>query len=101
MAAFLLFPYLVERAVELFEVFLNKALVPFTSRPRWRNLSANAEDGRDTSLTPGSGKSLGGGNGNPLHYCWEKYQQPQIYKWYTLLAETEEEQKSLFMRMKK
>ena len=31
-----------------------------------------AGDGRDAGLTPGSGRSLGGGHGNPLqHSCLE------------------------------
>ena len=29
---------------------------------------ANAGDARDLGLIPGSGRSLGGGNGNPLQY---------------------------------
>ena len=33
-----------------------------------KNLLANAGDGRDTSLIPGSGRSPGGGNSNPLQY---------------------------------
>ena len=34
--------------------------------------SANARDTRDVDLIPGSGRSLGGGNGNPLQYsCLE------------------------------
>ena len=32
--------------------------------------------------------------------CWEKYQQPQICRWYTLMAASEEELKSLLMRVK-
>ena len=31
-----------------------------------KNLSANVEDTRDTGSIPGSGRSPGGGNGNPL-----------------------------------
>ena len=31
-----------------------------------KNLPVNAEDARDMSLIPGSGRSPGGGNGNPL-----------------------------------
>ena len=31
-----------------------------------KNLPANAGDVRDAGLIPGSGRSLGGGNGNPL-----------------------------------
>ena len=33
-----------------------------------RNLSANAGDAGDTGLISGSGRSPGGGNGNPLRY---------------------------------
>ena len=37
-----------------------------------KNLPANAGDARDTGLIPGSGRSPGGGNGNPLQYsCLE------------------------------
>ena len=37
-----------------------------------KNLPANAGDLRDVGLIPGSGRSLGGGHGNPLHYsCLE------------------------------
>ena len=37
-----------------------------------KNLSANAGEIRDTSLIPGSGRSPGGGHGNPLLYsCLE------------------------------
>ena len=33
-----------------------------------KNPPASARDTRDTGLIPGSGISLGGGNGNPLPY---------------------------------
>ena len=33
-----------------------------------KNLPANAEDIRDTGSVPGSGRSPGGGHGNPLQY---------------------------------
>ena len=37
-----------------------------------KNLPANAEDARDTGSIPGSGRSPGGGNGNPIQYsCLE------------------------------
>ena len=37
-----------------------------------KNLSASAGDTRDMSLNPGSGRSPGGGHGNPLQYsCLE------------------------------
>ena len=35
-----------------------------------KNLSVNAGDIRDTSSIPGSGRSPGGGHGNPLQYSW-------------------------------
>ena len=38
-----------------------------------KNLLANAGDARDMSSIPGSGRSPGGGNGNPLQYsCLER-----------------------------
>jgi len=33
-----------------------------------KNLPTNAEDSRDVGSIPGSGRSLGVGNGNPLQY---------------------------------
>ena len=33
-----------------------------------KNSLANAGDARDTGSTPGSGRSPGGGHGNPLQY---------------------------------
>ena len=33
-----------------------------------KNLPASAEDAGDTGLTPGLGRSFGGGNGNLLQY---------------------------------
>ena len=39
-----------------------------------KNLSANAGDVRDVGSIPGSGRSPGGGYGNPLQYsCLEKF----------------------------
>ena len=42
--------------------------------PQWlKNPPANAGDTGDAGLIPGSGRSPGGGNGNPLQYsCLEK-----------------------------
>ena len=37
-----------------------------------KNLPANAGDTKDAGLIPGSGRSPGVGNGNPLqHSCWK------------------------------
>ena len=35
-----------------------------------KNLPANAGDMRDVSLIPGSGRSHGGGHGNPFQCFW-------------------------------
>ena len=35
-----------------------------------KNLPANTGDIRDEGLNLGSERSLGGGNGNPLQYCY-------------------------------
>ena len=35
-----------------------------------KNLPANAGGARDASSIPGSGRSPGSGNGNPLQYSW-------------------------------
>ena len=51
-----------------------------------KNLPANAEDARDMGLTPGSGRSNGDRNGNPLWYsCLENSMdrgawQARVYK---------------------
>ena len=38
-----------------------------------KEAACNAGDTGDAGLIPGSGRSLGGGHGNPLHYsCLEK-----------------------------
>ena len=44
-----------------------------------KNLPANAGDIRDVGSTPGSGRSPGGGHGNPLQYsCPEKPRQKSL-----------------------
>ena len=41
-----------------------------------KNLPANVGDVRDSGLIPGSGRSPGGGHGNPLQYsCLETHGQ--------------------------
>ena len=35
-----------------------------------KNLTASVGDARDEGLIPGSGRSCGGGNSNPLQYSW-------------------------------
>ena len=50
-----------------------------------KNPPANAEDSRDTGSIPGSGRSPGGGHGNPLQYsCLENLMdrggwKPEVY----------------------
>ena len=42
----------------------------FPSGSEVKNLSASAEDTRDTGSILGQGRSPGEGNGNPLQYCF-------------------------------
>ena len=64
---------------EVHASFLNLVLSRYMLRSRAsqvtlvvKNLPAHAGDVRDTALIPGSGRSPGGGNGNPLQYsCLE------------------------------
>ena len=42
-----------------------------------KNPPASAVDIRDAGLIPGSGRSLGGGNGNPLQYSGLEKSQGQ------------------------
>ena len=47
-----------------------------------KNLPANAGDRRDLGSIPGSGRSLGGGNGNPLQYlCLGNPRNRGAWKW--------------------
>ena len=51
---------------------LSICLPDFTAGSAVKNLPANAGDARDPGSIPGSGRSPGGGNGNPLQYpCLE------------------------------
>ena len=43
-------------------------ILGFPSGAVVKNLPANSRDARDTGLMPGSGRSPGGGNSNPLQY---------------------------------
>ena len=45
-------------------------------------------------------KSRAGWSTSQNQDCWEKYQQPQICKWHHPMAESEEELKSLLMKVK-
>ena len=50
----------------------NKSKSSFPGGTGVKNLPADAEDTRDTGSIPGSGRSPGEGNGNPLKYsCLE------------------------------
>ena len=53
----------------LFHSLLCLSNIPFGGFPDGsmvNNLPANAGDAEDMGITPGSGRSPGGGNGNPL-----------------------------------
>ena len=46
-----------------------------------KNLPANEEDVRDSDSIPGLGRSLGGGNDNPLQYsCLENAMDREIWR---------------------
>ena len=49
-----------------------------------KNLPANAEDVRDVDLIPGSGKSPGGGHGNPLQYSCLENPMDRVAWWATV-----------------
>ena len=52
----------------------------FPSGASGKNPPANAGDIRDTGSIPGSGRSLGEGNGNPLQYsCLENHMDGEAY----------------------
>jgi len=51
-----------------------------------KNLPANAGDIRDVGLIPGSGRSPGGGNGNPLHYSCLENSMDRAAWWVTVIA---------------
>ena len=49
-----------------------KILLQFLGLPRWLSSKESTCSAGDTVLVPGSGRSPGGGNGNPLQYsCWD------------------------------
>lgn len=49
-----------------------------------KNLTANAEDVRHLGVIPGSGRSLGTGNGNPLWYSCLKNSKDRGAWWVTV-----------------
>ena len=61
---------------EQFKFQKHLTLIVFKNRSRKRtsqvvkDLHANARDTRDTGAIPGSGRTPGEGNGNPLQYSW-------------------------------
>ena len=54
-----------------------------------KNLPATAGDSRDVGLIPGSGRSLGGGNGDPLQYSCLKNSMDREAWWATVHGVTE------------
>ena len=62
--------------------------------PVVKNLPANGEDARDEGSIPGSGRSPGGGQGNPLHYyCLEKPMDRGV--WWATVQRVEKRQTQL------
>ena len=56
--------------VQLFEISWTAAHQGFPGSLVVQNLAANAGDTRDVGSIPGSGRSPGVGNGNPLQYSY-------------------------------
>ena len=55
-----------------------------------KNMPANAGDTGDMGLKPGSGRSPGGGNGNPLQYsCLENSTDREAWRGHNKLYATE------------
>ena len=52
----------------LFIIFISELPKASQAMQLVKNLPANARDTGEMSFTPGSGRSLGEGNGNPPHY---------------------------------
>ena len=52
--------------------------------PVVKNPPANAGDAKDSGLMPGSGKSPGGGNGNPLQYTYLENSMDRRTLWATV-----------------
>ena len=53
----------------------------FPGSPVVKNLPAKAGDTGDVDSVPGSGRSLGGGNGNPLQYSCMEYSMDRGAWW--------------------
>ena len=51
-----------------------------------KNPPANAGDSRDAGLTPGSGRSLGRGNGKPLQFSCPGSSMDRGARWVTVLG---------------
>ena len=56
-----------------------------------KTLLANAEDIRDMSLIPGSGRSLEGGHGNPFQYLHLENPMDRVLEGYSLWGHKESE----------
>ena len=54
-----------------------------------KNPPANAGDVRDSGLIPGSGRSPGGGHGNPLQYSCLENPMERGARWATVLGVSE------------
>ena len=51
-----------------------------------KNPPANAGDGRETGSMPGSGRSPGGGNGNPFQYSCQENSMDREAWWVSTLV---------------
>ena len=67
-----------------------KRLVAYQVALVIKNPSENAGDARDLALIPGSGRSPGGGHGNPLKYSYLENPMDRGVWWATVHGVTKE-----------
>ena len=70
---------------KIVKIFLSKTLLVL---PRWFNGKESAVNAGDAALIPGSGKSLGEGNGNPFHYSCLGNSMDRVAWWATVRGVT-------------
>ena len=62
-------------------IFLSKTSLAL---PRWFNGKESTVNAGDAALIPGSGRSLGEGNGNPFHYSCLGNSMDRVAWWATV-----------------
>ena len=73
-----------ERSLSLFLLVYFKGVQGFPNDSVGKDSACNAGDTGDASLIPGSGRSPGGGNGNPLQHCFLRNTMDRGAWWVTV-----------------